>query len=150
MYGKMTSDALFAAPADNIGTISSHVLRSYDGNNWERVAGDYASIMSDPSCTATDCTATLPPTISQVNNPYDIFYLITYQHAPRGTQQSKTARFLDKNTFGVTRDAIDNFSRPTNSNRDYALWVQSQMSTRPELHREFFRKNVNKRLSVVE
>ena len=112
------------------------VGRSYDGYDWERVAGRYDTLPFD--CTAADgtCTVTLPNTDAQ---PY---YLTGYLHALTDDQIS--ARFFEKATFGPTSALLN---RATNE-ADMAGWIQDQFDeavTPMSSHREYFRKRLNPR-----
>ncbi|KAL3922848.1 MAG: hypothetical protein SGILL_001983 [Bacillariaceae sp.] len=107
------------------------VGRSYSGFDWEASAGHFAAY--DWKCTSgNSCTVYLPdPAMGRS------YMLITYEHTHSYTQYDAIARFLEKTTFGPTRDEIFDGSFPGKE-----AWVQEQFDLPASSHRQYFRERM--------
>ena len=104
------------------------VARSYSGNAWEAYAGEHSSLQI--SCSGGPCQ--MSPKAPKAGR---VFLLKTYS-APSYTSNDLSARFLEKVTFGPTRDEIASFSDPQ-------AWVSSQVEmSEISSHRAFFRERL--------
>ena len=127
------------------------VGRSYDGYNWERVAGPYDTLEYDCN-SATEsgaCQVTIPEaTVSSGQS----FVLSRFVYGLN--QEDRIARFLEQTTFGTKpgelRD-LSNIAQVNHNNNLYdtfGYWVYDQMyQISPTSHREFFRSRVSPRFS---
>ncbi len=124
----------------------SPVARSYDGYNWEKVAGPYSSKLQI-KCTSDDdefCTIRVPWAWSGWN---EVFQLVTYEHVT--SVKDEVARFFEQTTFGTTmKDILAATSSSVTGNGDdmhsyFSTWIHDQMhSVSPTLHRSLWRDNV--------
>lgn len=110
--------------------------RSYDGHDWEKVAGPYESILS------YSCTNGVPKQcfveIELVEN--QSFYITQYKYEI--SDEAKVARFLESVTFGATQDLIDNFDY-SNLPLSRAQFVRDQILEPVTSHREYYRARAN-------
>ena len=83
---------LFAIERSDDGAKEFYVPagRSYDGKNWERVAGKHSGLVY--SCSGNYCTVDLPDTDTTE------YYMAAASYEL--TDRQKTARFLEKASFG--------------------------------------------------
>ncbi|KAL3921613.1 MAG: hypothetical protein SGILL_002661 [Bacillariaceae sp.] len=106
------------------------VGRSYGGQQWEASAGPFSAF--DWNCGGASCTIDLPdPEFGRS------FVLITYTHTHSYTQYDEIARFLEKTTFGPTRDEIFDGSFPGKE-----LWMEQQFGLPASSHRQYYRERV--------
>ena len=159
--GKSPSDILCmlfritAIGAADLGSINSDsslsdfnmvpVARSYNYNNWERLAGPYAqelliSCADDPA--AAECLLEIPVL---ANLKEGRFVLLPFQHS-LSDSKSVVSRFFHQTTFGPTMSMINAWDYSKDFDIEFATWVENQMdqiSTPITSHREYFRKRVN-------
>ncbi|KAL3923786.1 MAG: hypothetical protein SGILL_001449 [Bacillariaceae sp.] len=104
------------------------VARSYSGNSWEAYAGDHSSLGID--CSGSTCQMSPPaPKTGRA------LLLKTYS-PPSYSPDDLSARFLEKVTFGPTREEIAAFNDPES-------WVSNQMDIADiTSHRAFFRERL--------
>ena len=121
---------------DNVYEYYIPVGRSYDGNNWERVAGKHSELSYD--CTAGDgtCLVTLPEVTTSK------YYMAAYKYELTGKQS--WIRFMEKSAFGATQQAITDQANQFDV-LDMATYIESQLALNPTSHREYFRKRLNPR-----
>ena len=110
------------------------VGRSYDGRDWETVAGQHSTLVY--TCSSGSCTVTLPD-VSEAK-----YYMSGYKYTLTGPQS--WARFMEKATFGPTTQSI------ADQNGDFttdamASWISQQGQTPLSSHREYFRRHLNPR-----
>jgi hypothetical protein len=112
------------------------VGRSYDGNDWERVAGKYSAL--EYTCDGSgSCVVTLPDIVTQS------YYLTSYVYTLTSKQTS--ARFFERASFGATPDMLTMATTTV----DMANWIKDQFDesvTPISSHREYFRKRLNPRM----
>jgi uncharacterized protein (DUF1501 family)/uncharacterized protein (DUF1800 family) len=108
------------------------VGRSYDGLEWESVAGPYTSLRFN--CSDGSCSVTTPP--SETSDQQ--FVLTTFQH--KVTKREEVARFFEQVTFGTTPDDLYNVDIESDLDSFYSEWVHDQIYQTPEtLHRSWWR-----------
>jgi len=118
------------------------VGRSYDGYDWERVAGpdvdslDYVCAVDGTFSTDKLCQAYLPV---DENSTY---FLTTYDRTI--SDRAGVARFLERTSFGTTPDDLDAWNYTEES--AFANWVNEQIAeVGVSSHREYYRKRLNPR-----
>eukprot|EP00934_Nitzschia_sp_Nitz4_P009264 Nitzschia sp. Nitz4//scaffold316_size20630//7257//13186//NITZ4_008656-RA/size20630-snap-gene-0.2-mRNA-1//1//CDS//3329547514//9254//frame0 len=118
--------AEFATNSSLVDAQIKPIARRYHTSDWGAYAGDYSHLTF--TCTDATCEVELPAA------PVGRMYLLkSYYYKPK--YSSRLASFLDKTTFGVTREELDNMD---GSMRD---WVLTQMHDIPmSSHRQFFRE----------
>ena len=142
------------APDDPDGKVGRNVLapagRSYNGRDWERVAGPYKGTLKYDcrrNVTALRvCEVSLPPLESDSQD----FVLLTYNHTL--SKRNTVARFLQQTTFGPTKAEIDSLTEVDDLDLDlsFAKWMQNQIyNVEMTSHREFWRKRIRQRLEVA-
>lgn len=117
------------------------VARSYHANDWEAVAGDFATLSF--SCSSgSSCITTLPAPAS--GTMYQLKSFIAPQLFRE--QVDEIARFLEQATFGPTRSSIATFEQQSNLPRAFANYILDQQTTVPlTSHRATFRRHLNAR-----
>ncbi len=117
----------------------AQVARSYDGFEWENVAGPYsASLEIDCPASARSkfCTLQVP----NITSDDQRFELVSYEYGLH--PEDELARFFEQSTFGTTRKdlrAVDPFNY-NNLAPFFSNWVHEQIySTPPTLHRVLWR-----------
>jgi len=115
------------------------VARSYDGNDWERVAGPYRTLPIN--CSQAYCDILIPAADTSV----DRFVLVSFDRFLPSVDI--VARFLEQTTFGTTRADIETIrlqsNNFTNLPRAFADWVSNQMNNiNMTSHREFWRSRM--------
>lgn len=101
--------------------------RSYGGNDWEPYGGDFSSLQYD--CSQGPCRVELPaPTNGRS-------YILKPYAAPTLSTDSIKARFLEKATFGPTKQDIANFGSETS-------WLSEQFELPVTSHRAVFRQHM--------
>jgi hypothetical protein len=108
------------------------IARSYDGNDWEPYAGDFA--YATFACYSGACNV---DSVTQKTGGYR--YFLTSSTHVLSNDALKKARFLEKTTFGPTKADISAF------NGDAANWVKDQVNsavTPLTSHRAFWRSRV--------
>jgi len=127
------------------------VGRSYgsgNGNDWERVAGPFASIEYDCS-DSSYCEVTIP----NISATKQIFELNTFEHGI--SKRDEIARFLEQATFGTTHNDLKSIERELeeSSGSDlnlipiFSQWIYSQVNeVKPTSHRETWRHLTSPRI----
>ena len=110
------------------------VGRSYDGRDWETVAGKHSTLVY--TCSSGSCSVTLPD-VSEAK-----YYMSAYKYTLTGPQS--WARFMEKATFGPTTQAIAAQSGDFTTTA-MASWIATQVDTPPSSHRQYFRRHLNPR-----
>lgn len=109
------------------------VGRSYYGHDWETYAGDFSSLNFD--CTVGSSSCILLPPLPQEGRAYA---LKAYRHGDRLSDADRSARFLEKTTFGPTNSDIDEFD----SFESPEAWLKWQFEMPLTSHRQYFRERV--------
>ena len=113
------------------------VGRSYDGKDWERVAGRHSELLYIcPGSSGGDCEVTLPDVSSAK------YYMSAYKYEL--TPQQSWIRFMEKSTFGPTQAALAAQSSYFSTDA-MASWIENQFTLTPTSHREYFRSRLNPR-----
>lgn len=122
------------------------VSRSYNGGDWERVAGPYAQDLAISACDDNSSCKLVIPLLPNLNEGK--YILMSFQHSINAKEE--VSRFLHQATFGPTVEMIDGFDY--NSLPDaMASFVSSQIySTPATYHREYFRKRIDGYVSSAE
>ncbi len=125
---------------------SAPVGRSYDGYDWERVAGPFSSLQYTCDVGASHCKVVLPSIMSSSQE----YHLTTQDFPSERTTRDEIARFFEQTTFGTTSDDLDDFTLNLNQFADANLtlafteWVRAQISdVSPTSHRAYYRKLVS-------
>eukprot|EP00571_Detonula_confervacea_P017647 CAMPEP_0172312770 /NCGR_PEP_ID=MMETSP1058-20130122/18549_1 /TAXON_ID=83371 /ORGANISM="Detonula confervacea, Strain CCMP 353" /LENGTH=2999 /DNA_ID=CAMNT_0013026315 /DNA_START=101 /DNA_END=9097 /DNA_ORIENTATION=+ len=108
------------------------VGRSYDGHDWERVAGKHTDL--DYGCANGLCSVTLP------NAHFVEYYMAAYKYELTGPQA--WARFMEKASFGAT--AADTAGK-AGTVAEMAAAITAWNTKEPTSHREYFRSRLNPR-----
>ncbi len=129
------------------GDTIAPVGRSYDGFDWETVAGPYNTLPY--TCESDYCKVIIPEVDPALNQ---VFVLSRFQHEL--PLRDKVARFLERTTFGITVEELTELEENVKSrfNNDtfaaFADWIQKQMDEIPPTsHRGFFRSRLAARHS---
>jgi len=122
------------------GKASVPVGRSYDGDDWERVAGPYTSLQYN--CEGSHCEVMLP---SKTSTNLE-FQLTTF--SSNLTKRDEVARFLEQATFGTTHKDLDGLTTDLGESTDlvprFAEWVKMQIfDTDQTSHRGYYRRLVS-------
>jgi uncharacterized protein (DUF1501 family)/uncharacterized protein (DUF1800 family) len=136
-----------AIPDANDGSLSSiaPVALSYDGNDWEAAAGDFAMTLlhgQDFGHYGEGSQIFLPVLDDGVK-----YYLTSYSHTMGDVDQ--VAKLLEAATFGPTAANLQawNDSKGSFTKENAKLWIQEQMALPKTSHRAFFRRRVNQRFT---
>ena len=112
------------------------VGRSYNGHEWEAVAGPYRTM--DYNCENSSCEVTLP----NLNDDKQRFQLRGFERSL--SAKDTVARFFEQTTFGTTEEDLKNFE---NENEDatlmsyFANWTYNQINHEGMTsHRNFWRE----------
>jgi hypothetical protein len=126
--------ALVEVDTASIGTTDEPnmklVGRSYSGKEWESYAGPFSSTTFDCTGGSSTCSVTLPT--PKTGRSY-VMKQFSFPHSR--SQDDLVARFLEKTTFGPTKDEIASFTTP-------AEWIASQLEQPMTSHRAFWRERV--------
>lgn len=106
------------------------VGRSYNGNDWEPYSGSFAATSFD--CTGGSASCMVSLLVPSSGRSY-VLKPHTYPHTR--TEADLHSRFLEKATFGPTRDDIASFN-------DASQWVSSQFEEPITSHRAFWRERM--------
>ena len=127
-------------------TVTLPIARSYNGNPWEKSAGEFAASMfhgNDIVCYGAGCQLSLPPL-----EEGEEYRLTGLNHTL--SEINEYARFLETATFGVTEQQLDEINTPSRSVKgDIVYWISQQMNstlTPITSHREFWRRGLNARV----
>mmetsp|Transcript_14508 Transcript_14508/g.22150 ORF Transcript_14508/g.22150 Transcript_14508/m.22150 type:complete len:246 (-) Transcript_14508:867-1604(-) len=132
---------------DNSTSTPFPIARSYESNDWEAAAGPTATSLfaaSPITCEDSVCRVNLPSLTAAK------YVLTTHNYAV--TPKNEAARFLEKTTFGQTREGIDDLLSNVGIVTDVqrAAFVQNQMSNIPiTSHREYWRKRTNPKVGIA-
>jgi hypothetical protein len=119
------------------------VSRSYNGNDWERVAGPEVNLQYTCEVDTSFSNDRLCQTFVPVGEGL-VYHLTAYDHDIK--DRSKVARFFERTTFGPTTAELDAMEKNINLLDSMALWVENQVNdVSTSSHREFFRKRLNPR-----
>jgi len=153
---------LTTASFNNNSIVTSIIplARSYDGYEWERAAGNFATDFyrkqswtyldnNSDNSSLSSCQIILPTL------PKGMVYRIA-SYSRSLSARDEIARFLEMTTFGITQIELTQFYNITNDSNNnnqtllnrMARWVSRQMNTslvEMTSHREFFRKRANMR-----
>lgn len=116
------------------------VGRSYNSNDWERVAGPYSSLTY--SCYEDSyCVVSLPNTLSS-NQEYR---LTSYESSL--PKRDEVARFLEQSTFGTTEADLNMLTEDIDESTElmpkFVDWVKTQIfEIKATSHRAYYRKIV--------
>ena len=130
------------------------VARSYDGYDWERVAGPYRSALDNITCDddTLSCSFTVP--FAEANQT---FVLTKYEYSDDKSLDIKeeAARFFEQCTFGTTSQDVQSAMSAIDSNDGLNLpayfsnWLYDQIeNVPPTLHRALWRSRAMSRTDV--
>ena len=131
------------------------VARSYDGYDWERVAGPYRSTLGNIACDDDTfaCSFTVP-----VAEASQAFVLTKYAYIEDDNSldvKAEAARFFEQCTFGTTSQDLQSAMSAIDSNDDLNLptyfsnWLYDQVeNVPPTLHRALWRGRAMSRTDV--
>ena len=130
------------------------VARSYDGYDWERVAGPYRSTLDNITCNddTLSCSFTVP-----IAEPNQTFVLTKYEYSDDNSLDIKeeAARFFEQCTFGTTSQDVQSAMSAIDSNAGLNLptyfsnWLYDQVENAPPtLHRALWRGRAMSRTDV--
>ncbi len=111
------------------------VARSYNNNNWERVAGPYAQDLSVSGC----CNVAIP----NLSNEGKLV-LMSFSHSV--TNKEEVSRFFQQTTFGPNLDMINSWNYNNDLMQEMGKWLETQMDTNQismTSHRAFFRERAD-------
>lgn len=119
------------------GTTILPVGRSYDGFEWESVAGPYPTLSYQ--CDNASCEVTLP----QLNDPNQRFQLTSFGR--NISRKDTLARFFEQATFGTTEEDLkklaDEDQDVMDLNSYFANWTHHQIyQEKLTSHRNFWRE----------
>lgn len=127
------------------GEVLVPVGRSYDGYDWETVAGPYDRIIYNCTVKQKFCQVIVPSTKDDSNETF--FILSRFVHKLKVDE--KIARFLEKSTFGTTLTELKELmglasqGHLNNLYETLIEWTFLQMNqVKPTFHREFFRAHL--------
>ena len=118
------------------------VARSYNNNDWERVAGPYDSKLQISGC----CSLTIPTNVHGMTNDSSKFQLLLMSFSTSLTSKEEVSRFFQQATFGPTKHMIDSWNYSQDLQSGMKDWVSSQMNetkTPITSHREYFRQRMD-------
>lgn len=147
------------------------VARSYNGYDWENVAGPYSPSDIPITCTSGACTFTVPtPDLTalssssafllnldnytahdaydrrlQMENIIGVTFELYSFPSPNLDAKTQVARFLEQTTFGTTEEEIQTFNLTEPLHNQFPNWIQEQMNEPPTSHRSLFRKRIETR-----
>ncbi len=102
--GRVKEEQSFSRTVEGEESFFAPVARSYNGYDWERVAGPYRDTLSItcPSGINGDscCDIEVPDTL----NEYETFYLVHDEYSIGVKEEA--ARFFEQTTFGTTREYL--------------------------------------------
>jgi T5SS/PEP-CTERM-associated repeat protein len=101
--------------------------RSYNGNDWEPYGGDHSTLHYD--CSEDSCRVQLPAPSNGRS------YVLKPYAAPALSGDNVKARFLEKATFGPTKQDLANFESETR-------WLSQQFELPVTSHRAVFRQHM--------
>lgn len=133
---------LTKAVVDADGAMSSiaPVARSYDGQAWEKSAGEFATMLLYGQ-EFGDYTSGSQITLPELDGGSK-YFLTSYSYSL--SDENTIARMLETATFGTTLSDLENWVQGTT----FVDWVDDQIKKPITSHREFFRQRVNPRVGV--
>lgn len=127
--------------ANGVMTKIAPVARSYDGQPWEKAAGDFSAILlHDQEFGDYDSGSQI--TLPHLDDGAE-YFLTSYTYTL--SEENTVARLLETATFGTT---LNDLAAWEAQGMDAAKWVDNQMKKPLTSHREFFRQRVNPRVSL--
>ena len=129
------------------GESSVPVGRSYNGHDWQRVAGPFPSLAYSCNSNSDYCNVATPIVASSNQE----LRLTTFtRDLPK---KDEVARFLEQVTFGTTREDLDSLNTSTDESTDlmprFVDWIKGQYyHTDPTSHRAYYRKLVTAVYSI--
>ena len=148
MLGRSSSLCILTkAVIDANGILSkiAPVARSYDGNPWEKSAGDFATMLLhgiEFGEYTVGSQITLPPLDGD-----EKYYLTSYSYSISDDENS-VARLLETATFGTTSGDLSAWDKGAVTKETAAQWIEEQMNKPITSHREFYRARTNPRVSL--
>jgi len=132
---------LTKAVVDANGAMSSiaPVARSYDGQAWEKSAGEFATMLLYGQ-EFGDYTSGSQITLPELDGGSK-YFLTSYSYSL--SEENTVARMLETATFGTTLSDLENWVQGTT----FVDWVDDQIKKPITSHREFFRQRVNPRFA---
>ncbi len=148
----------FSTTMEGEETYFAPVARSYNGYDWERVAGPYRATLSIKCPSEINGESHCDVTVPDALNEYETFYLVHDEYSTGVKEEA--ARFFEQTTFGTTREYLQNVINSAlhggeeevanNSNDDpndsnglmpfFRNWLHEQMyDVPPTLHRALWR-----------
>ena len=118
------------------------VSRSYDGKNWQRVAGAYAQDLNI-ACSSGQCSLAIP-TLPHLE--VGKFVLMPFENSLETNDRASVSRFFQRTTFGPTLAMINSWNYSVDLLFEMSSWVKDQVDEAISpitSHREFFRKRLN-------
>ena len=145
MLGKSNNLCILTkAVASTDGSLSNvaPVARSYDGNAWEKSAGEFATQLFQGSEFGDYAAGT--QMILPALGAGEQYYLTSYSHSI--SQEDSVARLLETATFGSTATELAAWDKGDVTEATVSEWIQEQIEKPMTSHREYFRRRVNPRL----
>lgn len=139
-----TIPASFTSTSHSSDYILTPVSRSYEGKDWENVAGPF-QLNLDINCEATYCEHSLSSLTTPYNNTGEgDFYIIAYEK-PNENFDQELVRLFSQSTYGATRSLINSWkSNYELSLRGMTQWIKDQMTVVPMTSlRATYRKNAD-------
>mmetsp|Transcript_6781 Transcript_6781/g.9027 ORF Transcript_6781/g.9027 Transcript_6781/m.9027 type:complete len:2086 (+) Transcript_6781:84-6341(+) len=133
-----------------VGGVATSIVplaRSYDNNDWETAAGEFAfsTFMNQEwNCHPNSCGIYLPDLLVSDGTAEEQYVLASYEYAIE--KKDEVARLLESCTFGTTRGELESWDYTAPMDASIATWVEEQMSTPLTSHREFWRERTNQRV----
>jgi hypothetical protein len=116
------------------------VARSFNNQNWERVAGPYAQDLRINNC----CSVAIP-NLPNLDGDNGKFVLLSFSNEL--SSEEIVSRFLQQTTFGPTLEMINSWNYNQGSmEQQMGKWLSNQMNTNltpPTYHREYFRERTD-------
>jgi len=125
------------------------LARSYNGHDWESVAGPYTISFH---CNGNECDGSAP----SIDQDTQVFLLTSFGLSTNLNSEDIAARFFEQTTFGTTRSDIlpwkDQLASSSSSlDHDFAEWVKDQYDNVPATSlRQKFREQANTRVRNVK
>ena len=113
------------------------IIRSYDENPWENVAGPYKTLALN--CNNYECDVIIPDS----QDPNQTYILESFEH--NVSLKDEAARFFEQATFGVTTSDLDKVQNEVDSKESllsyFTQWTYDQIYSEPVTsHRGYWRR----------